>query len=379
MLIVADENIPQVKEAFGAFGEVKLLAGRSITNKDLKDADVLLVRSVTKVNKDLLDNTNIKFVATATIGTDHIDKDYLKEKNIAFADAAGCNAYSVAEYVLCAVTFLFSELNKKFNESSIGIIGYGNIGKKVAKFTRALGFRVLINDPPLQREGYPEDFCSLDEALACDVVTFHVPLNKSGIDKTFHLLDENNIELIKEGALLINTSRGPVVDNKILKKRLLEKKELITVLDVWEDEPKIDTKLLELVNIGTPHIAGYSYEGKINSTVFIYNKFCDYMNVKPSWQPVLSKVENSVITIEPSEQIEELLNKICKKVYDINEDSLLLKKAKNYNPDELGKYFDSLRKHYRIRREFNNYSIQLVSNENETIKKILETLRFRIL
>ena len=378
MLIIADENIPQVKEAFCAFGEVKLLAGRSITKNDLKDADVLLVRSVTKVNKDLLENTNIKFVATATIGTDHIDKDYLKEKNIAFADASGCNAYSVAEYVICAVSSIFNELDKKFSESSIGIIGYGNIGKKVAKFARALGFKVLINDPPLQREGYPEKFCSLNEALSCDVVTFHVPLNKSGIDKTFHLLDEHNIGLIKEGAILINSSRGPVVDNQILKKRLIEKKDLITVLDVWEDEPKIDTQLLDLVKIGTPHIAGYSYEGKINSTVFIYNKFCDYMNVKPSWQPVVNKVENSVITVDVNESIEKVLNKVCKKIYDIKEDSELLKRAKNYNPDEFGKYFDSLRKHYRIRREFNNYSIKL-NNENEMVKKIFEALRFRIL
>ncbi|MDH7603375.1 MAG: 4-phosphoerythronate dehydrogenase [Melioribacter sp.] len=378
MLIIADENIPQVKEAFSAFGDVKLLAGRSITKGDLKDADVLLVRSVTKVNKDLLEGTNIKFVATATIGTDHIDKDYLKEKNIAFADASGCNAYSVAEYVICAVTSIFYKLGKKFSESSIGIIGYGNIGKKVAKFTRALGFKVLINDPPLQREGYPEEFCSLDETLLCDVVTFHVPLNKSGIDKTFHLLDESNIGLIKKGAILINSSRGPVVDNQVLKRRLVEKKDLITILDVWENEPKIDTQLLDLVNIGTPHIAGYSYEGKINSTVFIYNKFCDYMNVKPSWQPVVNEVENSLITIDINESIEKMLNEVCKKIYDIEEDSHLLKQAKNYNPDDFGIYFDSLRKHYRIRREFNNYTIKL-NEENDVIKKIFEALRFRIL
>lgn len=378
MLIIADENIPQVKEAFSAFGDVKLLAGRSITKGDLKDADVLLVRSITKVNKELLEGTNIRFVATATIGTDHIDKDYLKEKNIAFADASGCNAYSVAEYVICAVSSIFNELNKKFTESSIGIIGYGNIGKKVTKFARALGFKVLINDPPLQREGYPEKFCSLMEALSCDVVTFHVPLNKSGIDKTFHLLDEGNIELIKDGAILINSSRGPVIDNQVLKRRLVKKKDLITVLDVWENEPKIDTQLLDLVNIGTPHIAGYSYEGKLNSTVFIYNKFCDYMNVRPSWQPVVNEAEDSLITVDIYESIEKMLNEVCKKIYNIKEDSHLLKQAKNYNPDEFGKYFDSLRKHYRIRREFNNYTIKF-NDENEMIKKIFEALRFKIL
>ncbi|MEG8946715.1 4-phosphoerythronate dehydrogenase [Rosettibacter firmus] len=377
MLIIADENIPQVKDAFSSFGEVKLFAGRSITNKDLLDADVLLVRSVTKVNKELLENTKIKFVATATIGTDHIDKEYLKERNIVFADAAGCNAYSVAEYVICAIARLFNIYNKKFNNSKIGIIGYGNIGKKVAAFARTLGFNVLINDPPLQREGFPENFCSLEEALSADVITFHVPLNLDGIDKTFHLLDEEKLNLIKSEAILINTSRGPVVDNLALKKRLIEKNDLLTVLDVWENEPQIDTQLLGLVNISTPHIAGYSYEGKINSTLFIYNKFCEFMNIEPAWHPVVNNVENNIITVDNNESLEKLIDKICSYIYDINEDSKLLKKAVNFNTNELIKYFDSLRKYYRIRREFNNYTIRL-SKEDDKLKEILKVLRLQI-
>lgn len=378
MLIIADENIPQVKDAFESFGEVKLFAGRSITNKDIIDADVLLVRSVTKVNKELLVNSKVKFVATATIGTDHIDKNYLKERNIAFADAAGCNAFSVAEYVICAVSNLFNEINKEFNESTIGVVGFGNIGTKVVKFARALGFKVLINDPPLQRANYPEKFCSLEEALSADVITFHVPLNMEGIDKTFHLLNEKNIGLIKSGAILINSSRGSVIDNQILKRRLIEKKDLITVLDVWENEPRIDTQLLDCVNIGTPHIAGYSYEGKINSTLFIYNKFCDFMKVKPTWQPKINKVDNSIILMDINESIEKNLDSICKAIYNINEDSFLLKKAKGYDENELPKYFDNLRKNYRIRREFNNYAIRL-NKEDENIRRILAELRLNVL
>lgn len=378
MKIVADENIPQVKDAFESFGEVKLFPGRSITNKDLIDADVLLVRSITKVNKELLENSKVKFVATATIGTDHIDKNYLNKKNIAFADAAGCNAYSVAEYVICAISTLFHESNKKFSESSIGIIGYGNIGTKVAKFARALGFKVLINDPPLQRIDYPEKFCSLEEALSADVITFHVPLNMDGIDKTYHLLNEKNIGLIKSGAILINSSRGPVVDNQILKKRLTEKKDLITVLDVWENEPCIDTRLLDFVEIGTPHIAGYSYEGKINSTALIYKKFCDYIKTEPTWQPKIKKVENSVISIDVNESIEKNLYTVSKTIYDIKDDSLLLKRAKEYDKNELAKYFDGLRKNYRIRREFNNYTIKLNERE-EIIREKLTELRFNVM
>ncbi|MCX7798250.1 MAG: 4-phosphoerythronate dehydrogenase [Melioribacter sp.] len=377
MLIIADENIPQVKEAFSPFGEVKLLAGRHITNKDLKDADILLVRSVTKVNEELLKNTKIKFVGTATIGTDHIDKDYLKNKNIYFADAAGCNAYSVAEYVICAITTLFNVLNKKFNETTIGVIGYGNIGKKVTRFARALGFNVLINDPPLQREGFDEKFTTLEEVLKADVITLHVPLIIGGIDNTFHLINESNINLIKSGTILINTSRGPVINNNILKKRLIEKKDLITVLDVWENEPHIDTELLKLVNIGTPHIAGYSFEGKLNSTLFIYNKFCQFMNIEPTWKPFINPVEEPFIKVNPSESMEKNLNEICKKVYDILNDNSDLKQASHFNKDEFGKHFDNLRKNYRVRREFNNYIIEL--NSNDAIKKeTLKALRFQL-
>lgn len=375
MLIVADENIPQVKDAFGSFGEVKLFAGRHITNKDLRDADVLLVRSVTKVNEELLKGTKVKFVGTATIGTDHVDKNYLREQNIFFADAAGCNAYSVAEYVICAITTLFNQLNKKFRENTIGIIGYGNIGKKVAIFARALGFEVLINDPPLQRTGYPESFLPLEEVLNADVITFHVPLNIGGTDNTYHLINENNIMLIKSGAILINSSRGPVIDNYVLKKRLMEKKDLITVLDVWENEPHIDIELLKLVNIGTPHIAGYSYEGKLNSTLFIYNKFCEFMKVKPQWKPKIEPIKNSFIKINDNESIEKIMNEICKGIYDIQSDDAELKKAFHFNREEFGKYFDKLRKHYKIRREFCNYTIELSINSK---KEIFKALRFQI-
>lgn len=220
MKIIADENIPQVKEAFREFGDISLHAGRSITQDILKDTDALLVRSITKVDKKLLDGTKVKFVATATIGTDHIDKEYLKENNIYFSDAAGCNAFSVAEYVVCAIMNLYSLFNHSLKDKSIGIIGYGNVGTKVAKFSEALGLKTFINDPPLQRNSGESFFCSLDEALEADIITIHVPLNKSGVDKTVHLLNENNIQKIKSGAILINSARGPVVDNIALLKHV---------------------------------------------------------------------------------------------------------------------------------------------------------------
>ncbi|MDQ7817790.1 MAG: 4-phosphoerythronate dehydrogenase [Melioribacteraceae bacterium] len=378
MKILADENIPQVKEAFSQFGEVKLTHGRYISNEMLKEIDILVVRSITNVNGELLDKTNVKIVGTATIGTDHIDKEYLKSQNVFFADAAGCNSFSVAEYVIAALTNIFIQKNKSFEDNKIGVVGFGNIGTKIVRFAQALGFKTIINDPPLERKLGKGNFRQLKDALNCDVVTFHVPLNKSGIDNTYYLLNEENLDLIKPGTLLINTSRGPVVKNSILKNRLFDKKDINVVFDVWENEPNIDLQLLELADIGTAHIAGYSLEGKLNGSYFIYKKLCEQFNINAKWQPVYPEISEPMIEIDSRQEVVEILFEICKRIYDINFDSQLLKKSVIQNVEEPGKYFDQLRKTYRVRREFNNYTIKL-SSPDERLKSKLETLRFKVI
>lgn len=378
MKILADENIPQVKEAFSQFGEVRLTHGRYITNEMLTGIDILLVRSITNVNEDLLADTNVKFIGTATIGTDHIDKEYLKSRNIYFADAAGCNSFSVAEYVIAALTDLFIKKKKTFVNKRIGIVGFGNIGTKVDRFANAIGLRAIINDPPLERKLGRGNFKELEKALDCDIVTFHVPLNKSGVDKTYHLLNQDNLDQIKTGSLLFNTSRGPVVKNSSLKERLLAGKDIDLVLDVFENEPKIDLDLLSMADIGTAHIAGYSLEGKLNGTYFIYKKLCNYLNCQATWQPVYPIISDPIIEIDTRKEIEEILSEIIKRIYDINFDSQLLKKSAIEKIEEPGKYFDQLRKTYRIRREFINYTIKL-SSPNERLKNLLETLRFKVI
>lgn len=377
MKILADENIPQAKEAFSNFGDVRLIHGREITNQLLQDIDVLVVRSITNVNEKLLENTPVKFVGTATIGTDHIDKEYLQSKNIFFADAAGCNSFSVAEYVITAITKIYNENQISFSGKKIGIIGYGNIGTKVARFAKALGFETIINDPPLERKSDKGNFRSLNEALNCDVITFHVPLNKTGIDKTYHLLNEENISQIKSGSLLINTSRGPVVKNSILKKRLSEAKDIYTVLDVWENEPNIDLELLKLVDIGTAHIAGYSLEGKLNGTLFIYNKLCEFSGYKTEWNPVYPSINNPILQLASQNSPEEKIGYLTNSVYNITEDNSQLKELLNENVVNPDKFFDRLRKNYWIRREFNNYSIAMTQG-NEKLKTIFQELRFKI-
>lgn len=374
--IIVDENIVFAKEAFALFGNVTLLSGREINNSILKDADILIVRSITKVDKELVKNTPVKFVGTATIGTDHIDLEYLKKNKIAFADAKGCNAYSVAEYLVVSLLNLSVRFNFTLKEKSIGIVGVGNVGSKVAKFADALGMKVLLNDPPLQRAGNNNSFVSLDEILNADIITLHVPLNLSGIDRTYHLFDKKKLMGLKDGTILINTSRGAVIKNQELLE-IIDTKKLKVVLDVWENEPDINIDLLNKVIIGTPHIAGYSLEGKINGTKMIFDALADYLNLNISFNFTKEAPKNSLLSFEKSETIEKDLDQIVSKIYPIQRDDKLMRKMLNMSREERIKYFDLLRKDYPIRREFNNYRIELKNFDGKT-KNILTNLRFNI-
>jgi erythronate-4-phosphate dehydrogenase len=340
----------------------------------LKDAFALIVRSITSVNEELLKGTNVKFVGTATIGTDHLDIEYLDLAKIMHSSAPGCNSFAVTEYVLTALSKISYEQNFNLEDKSLGVIGYGNIGKKITSFAKAIGMNVAVNDPPLEREGFDYDFSTLEEALECDIITLHVPLNKTGIDKTYHLLDEERINNLKPGTILINTSRGAVVDNIALLNRLKNKNDITVVLDVWENEPSINQELLQNVFLGTQHIAGYSYEGKVNGTVMIYESLCEFLNEEKTWQPKLKQVDYNKISLA-KEEAENLLYSITNKIYPIQQDSQTLKSYAELNTAELAKQFDLLRKNYKLRREFNNYFIQ---TDNLTVqqKSILEKLRF---
>ena len=374
MKIIVDENIAFGKEAFEQFGEVVLISGRDISNAHLKDSDALIVRSITNVNQELLNGTKIKFVGTATIGTDHIDVDYLEKSNIAFASAAGSNSHAVTEYVFSAITHLVNKHKIKLEDLSIGVIGYGNIGTKVYAVAEALGLRVLKNDPPVERKTGRKDFYKLEEALSCDIVTLHVPLNNEGADNTYHMLNDKNISLINERTILINSSRGPVIDNKALKERLLIKKDILTVLDVWEKEPDYDAELMNLVELATPHIAGYSFEGKVNGTVMVYKALCEFLNVLPTWKPELPVVSNNQIDIDGNETTEKMLSNIFNKSYKISDDDKLLREGSLLPVKEKSNHFDSLRKNYRFRRELNNYTVNL-KNKNDRALKVINELR----
>ncbi len=376
MNIVVDENIALVKEALSQFGNVRLINGRDITDKSIDNADVLIVRSITKINAELLKNSKVKFVGTATIGTDHIDLEYLKSKNIAFTYAQGCNADSVAEYVFTALLKISTNEKISLNKKTIGVVGIGNIGSRVVKIAEAFGLNVLKNDPPLEKKGIGNHYSSLNEILQADIITLHVPLNRGDMDKTYHLLNEQNLSRIKEGAILINTARGAVIDNDALLKTLWRKK-IYTVLDVWENEPAVNTKLLNIIEIGTAHIAGYSLEGKINGTKMIYRALCKFFQQKPGWIPLLPNIINCEKIVKDKKSSELNLYELISSIYNIEEDDRKMRNIIKLKTEDQSKYFDQLRKEYPLRREFSNYTVHL-GNDEHHLEKILRALGFNL-
>lgn len=369
--ILADENILLAKKVFSPFGKVTLLPGREITKRSIKKTEILIVRSITKVDRNLLENTNIRFVGSATIGVDHLDINYLNEKKIYNCNSPGSNSYSVAEYVITALLNLAVKYNFSLKDKSIGIIGVGNIGSKVANFAKAFEMNILLNDPPLKELTPNKKYLPLKELLNADILTLHVPYTTKGKHKTHHLFDFNILKNFKDNSILINTSRGSVVNNAALIK-VIKSKNLISVLDVWENEPNINLNLLKLVDIGTPHIAGYTLNGKINGTKAVYNHLCKFLNQKPEWNFEEPAGISKDLTFRDFGNVENTLLSIIKNIYDINDDyqnllNILMCK-KNI--------FDDLRKNYKTRREFVNYNI-LINSKYGKEKEMLDKLRFK--
>jgi len=375
MKIVADENIPFVKECFASIGDVQTLSGRKITPDGIADADILLVRSITPVNEKLLANSKVKFVATATIGFEHIDVDYLKNRGIGFASAPGSNANSVADYIVAALLSVAQKHKITLEGKLIGVVGVGNVGSKVAKKCAALGMRVKLNDPPLFRQTGDTRYRPLNELFDCDFITLHTPLTREGQDKTYHLADEKFFASLKPGCVFINTCRGAVHDTAALKNAIRSKKLSAVILDVWENEPNIDCELLRLVDISTPHIAGYSLDGKIAGMIMIYNAACEYFGLKPKHKiedflppPTVPQITIDKIDTDPASpkgyaeaSTQTLLHEIVRQVYVINRDDFNTREIAMVEPEKRGKFFDDLRKNYPVRREFQNTTIILAT------------------
>jgi erythronate-4-phosphate dehydrogenase len=378
MRIIADANIPFVKDCFSSIGEVEVFPGREIRPDVVGDADCLLVRSVTRVDSDLLTGSRVRFVGTATIGFDHIDIEYLAKNNVGFASAPGSNANSAAEYVIAGLLEIGRKYKIKLEGKSIGIVGVGNVGSRVTKKCAALGMKVLLNDPPLQRETGDAKYRPLEELYECDFITLHTPLTFEGADKTFHLAGEKFFKSLKAGCVFINASRGEVADARAMKASVRSGQLETTVLDVWDDEPNIDTELLEMVDIGTPHIAGYSLDGKIAGMIMIYKAACEYFGFSAKFDIEDFSPEPDVprLRINPNSGSEQdVLRGAVEKIYRIREDDLKLRRILDVPAERKGKFFDDLRKNYPVRREFQNTKI-IVKDNNSSLSEKLKGIGF---
>lgn len=379
MKIVSDENIPYVEQAFGSIGETVVLPSSRINTDAIQDADILLVRSVTTVDHNLLDGSSVKIVASATIGIDHIDTEYLQSRDIRFAYAPGSNANSVAEYVMAALLHLATEKGFRLKNMTLGVVGVGNIGSKVVRMAEGLGIKVLQNDPPLARQTGESRFLPLDALMGADVITLHVPLTLEGEGATYHLFGTDRISKMKRGSILINTSRGPVVSGEALKAALGSEQLAGAVLDVWENEPEIDVALLQSVDLGSSHIAGYSLDGKVNGAAMIYQAVCTFLGLDATWDSAKAKPAPDIpfLALRVQKEIdEEILDRIVRQIYDIERDDASLRELMNVPADQQGKYFTRLRKEYPIRREFFNTEL-MMSEHQEELRGKIEALGFR--
>lgn len=288
MKIVVDDKIPYIREKLALLAEeVVYLCGAEISAEDVKDADALIVRTRTRCDEQLLKDSNVQFVATATIGFDHIDTDYMSRAGIVWTNCPGCNAASVAQYLECSLLLLQQQKGLDLQQATIGIVGCGHVGSKVKAVAERLGMRVLVCDPPLAQEEAnashfsPLTFVPMDVIdREADVITFHVPLSHEGQYATWHLGNADFFHRLPRVPYIINTSRGGVVDNAALLQALNEGKVRDAILDVWEGEPNVNLDLLDKVFIGTPHIAGYSADGKVNADNMVIDALCQHFGLQ---------------------------------------------------------------------------------------------------
>jgi erythronate-4-phosphate dehydrogenase len=374
MKIVCDKNMPYARESFSTIGDVVLIPGRAISAADVKDADMLITRSTTDVNESLLTGSALKFYGSGVIGVDHIDFDALERRGVQWATAPGCNAVSVGNYVTAALLWIGGKYDLKLAGKTIGVIGIGNVGRQVCRFCSALGMRVLANDPPRQRvasDQEAQNFVSLEQILAeADVISCHVPLNKEGVDKTVHLLGAAELARTKEGVILINAARGPVVDNQALLE-LLKGHIAHAVIDCWEGEPAFRADVMDKVDLGTPHIAGHAYEGKVNGTAMVYWAACEFLGVEATYPFDLPEPPVPYLKVDAAgKSDEDVLRELVLKVYDIEADSDRLRAIAGGDRAERVAAFDQQRSAYPMRRQFDSTRVEMIGASQALLSKI---------
>jgi erythronate-4-phosphate dehydrogenase len=359
MIIAVDQAIPYWNEAFSGFGNIRPFPGRGLNPEHIRDADVLIVRTVTPVNADLLEGTSVRFVGAASAGIDHIDQHYLKKRRIHFVYAAGCNANAVSEYVMTALHGIASRRKWELKGKSLAVIGVGNVGSRVAQKAQASGMQVLLCDPPLRDLTGDSRYQSLDGVLGADILSFHVPLAFEGPYPTWHMLDRKILDRLSPKQFLINSARGPVFDNQALKSALLDAKIEGAILDVWEEEPKVDYTLLAKIDIGSPHIAGTTLDGKIRATEIIREELCQYLGIQSSWNTDSYYPEPQHIRLDGKFSDQDAVLSALQQAFDINKHDAHLRALGTMTEGRAAAEFEQLRSNCPLRPEFRHFIVDL--------------------
>ena len=375
MKIICDDKIPFLKGALEPFAEVTYLPGRETTPESVRDADALITRTRTICSPELLKDSGVKVIATATIGYDHIDTAWCESRGIIWKNAPGCNSSSVSQYIASAIVSLARKHSLRLEGMTLGVVGVGNVGSKVARTGRVLGMNVLLCDPPRARREGPEGFSDIDEIIRkSDIITLHVPLSRDGEDRTWHLFDEERIGMLRQDQILINSSRGAVVDNSALRSALQAGSIRAAVLDVWENEPAIDETLMSLLDYSTPHIAGYSADGKANGTEMSVRTVAEVLDLPlKDWS--VEKIPGPVQSLEfvldaSGKSRQEILTEAILWTYDIEEDSFMLRSSPQT--------FEKQRGAYPVRREPTAFTVYL-QHASPSMAEALRQLGFKVI
>lgn len=374
MKIIADNKIPFLQGVFEPFCDIEYVAGNEIDSASLKDVEILIIRTRTICNKELLEGTSVKYIASATIGYDHIDTDYCSENNISWINAPGCNSGAVQQWFMSALLYYAKIKSIDLTKKTLGVIGVGNVGRKIVKFAEAIGMSVILNDPPREKVEGSCIFRGIDTILReCDIITFHVPLITTGIFKTYHMVNDELLSRINSETILINSSRGEVFDTK----NVSRSKEAGNIeglfLDVWEDEPYVSDILLQNTDIATPHIAGYSIEGKANGTAAVVQAVGAYLDLPlDAWNPeeIDAPIKQKIQVNCKGKTLQDVITELVLESYSIIDDDIRLRRENNK--------FELLRSEYNFRHEPTAWEVELI-NGNNAIKVALIRLGFKIL
>ncbi|MBQ3635391.1 MAG: 4-phosphoerythronate dehydrogenase [Bacteroidales bacterium] len=362
--VLADDKIKSIKGILESVADISYKTGTEITAADVANVDALLVRTRTRCDETLLKGSSLRAVLTATIGYDHIDTAYCEANNIIWRNAPGCNSASVEQYIASTLAHLYLHSGVSLAGKVIAVVGVGHVGSRVAKLCKALGMKVLLVDPPRAAREGSSDFTSLRDALPiADFVTLHTPLTKTGQDATFHLIGKETVKYLKKGVALINTSRGQVADTSVIKDAIKDGTISHVVVDVWENEPNIDTELLEMATIATPHIAGYSADSKLRATEMTIDAFEEIFGLKVSWdKPQLPPPSEPIIDVTTATTAVDAACLLFSKIYDVTVDSLPLKAEPTA--------FERLRGNYWPRREIGAYQVKARKEHLELLHQL---------